>query len=153
MSVTVREAGGEDLMAMAALENVTQPNPWSLATFGLEFASNNRLIVVAESYLANQSQIAAILGFACGWVVADELQLHNVVVANSHKQRGIGKQLMSDIYEKARTRGATSVVLEVRMANLPAIALYRRFGLSIVGWRPGYYELPIDDACMMTGRI
>ena len=43
---------------------------------------------------------------------------------------------------RAGAAGARQMFLEVDGANLPAIALYRRFGFAHVGERKGYYRRP-----------
>lgn len=130
--------------ALLDLERRSQPHPWSLATFLLELARPNRLFLAA---IAADDSIA---GYACGWLVAGESQLHNLVVDTKLRGLGLGRQIAQHFIERSQAASAETVVLEVRMANLPAIALYRRLGFSIVGWRPGYYDAPHDDACMMT---
>ena len=42
------------------------------------------------------------------------------------------------------------VFLEVRAANEPAHALYRKFGFLTVGVRPGFYSAPKEDADLMA---
>lgn len=132
---------------LVELERQVQSHPWSLATFLLELARSNRIFLAAKSAQADFN--GAILGYACGWLVAGESQLHNLAVAAHARGRGLGTALAQCFLQRSKEAGAHTAVLEVRMANLPAIALYRRLGFSIVGWRPGYYDAPRDDACMM----
>ena len=41
------------------------------------------------------------------------------------------------------------LLLEVRVSNAPAIALYEKLGFSPLGVRPGFYEAPREDALIM----
>jgi ribosomal-protein-alanine N-acetyltransferase len=50
---------------------------------------------------------------------------------------------------EAINRGATGLTLEVRLSNLGAQALYRRFGFEPVGVRKGYYVETKEDALIM----
>ena len=46
--------------------------------------------------------------------------------------------------------GAARMTLEVRVSNLAAQALYRRFGFAIAGRRVRYYTDDGEDAYVMT---
>jgi ribosomal-protein-alanine N-acetyltransferase len=54
-----------------------------------------------------------------------------------------------------RDCGAARMFLEVAVDNAPAIALYRRFGLSQAGRRPRYYLTPAGpvDAIILTKAL
>ena len=43
-----------------------------------------------------------------------------------------------------------AVHLEVRQSNIPAVALYERFGFSVDGIRKNYYKNPTENAVLMT---
>jgi ribosomal-protein-alanine N-acetyltransferase len=50
---------------------------------------------------------------------------------------------------EAIARGATAVTLEVRMSNVAAQDMYRRFGFGPVGVRKNYYQEVNEDALVM----
>ena len=52
-------------------------------------------------------------------------------VAESHRRRGIGRQLMEAVVEKARQTGFRVVGLETQSTNIPAISFYRAVGFEI----------------------
>ena len=54
------------------------------------------------------------------------------------------------VVEALKAEGAGQCFLEVRAANAPAIALYRRLGFAAAGVRRGFYRDPPDDAVVMT---
>lgn len=64
--------------------------------------------------------------FACRPLV----NVHDVVVASSHRGRGIAAQLFAKVEAIARERGACKLTLEVLDGNAPARALYRRLGFA-----------------------
>ncbi|HQS82487.1 MAG TPA: GNAT family N-acetyltransferase [Thiobacillus sp.] len=64
--------------------------------------------------------------FACRPLV----NVHDVVVAASHRGRGIAAQLFAEVEAIARERGACKLTLEVLDGNAPARALYRRLGFA-----------------------
>jgi ribosomal protein S18 acetylase RimI-like enzyme len=74
--------------------------------------------------------------FACRPLV----NVHDVVVAPSHRGRGIAAQLFSEVEAIARERGACKLTLEVLDGNAPARALYRRLGFAAYRLDPGMGE-------------
>jgi ribosomal-protein-alanine N-acetyltransferase len=55
------------------------------------------------------------------------------------RRLGIGRTLLGRFLSAARARGAEQCFLEVRVSNVPAIALYAREGFVPVARRIGYY--------------
>ncbi len=64
--------------------------------------------------------------FACQPLV----NVHDVVVAASHRGRGVGEQMLTMVEQLARARGACKLTLEVLEGNGPAQKLYRRLGFE-----------------------
>ncbi|MGB9128543.1 MAG: GNAT family N-acetyltransferase [Thiobacillus sp.] len=64
--------------------------------------------------------------FACKPLV----NVHDVVVASSHRGQGIAAQLFAEVEAIARERGACKLTLEVLDGNASARALYRRLGFT-----------------------
>jgi RimJ/RimL family protein N-acetyltransferase len=72
-------------------------------------------------------------------------------VAKSFRRQGLGARLMHAVLDKARAKGFLKIELAVYASNIPAIALYQRFGFEEEGRRlrgrfvDGHY----DDVIMM----
>lgn len=64
--------------------------------------------------------------FACRPLV----NVHDVVVAASHRGRGIAEQMLTHVEQIARSRGACKLTLEVLSGNHSAQKLYRRVGFD-----------------------
>ena len=54
------------------------------------------------------------------------------------------------MHEKAKALGARQSLLEVRVSNAPAIALYEKFGYERYGVRKNYYADGEDAFVMKT---
>ena len=54
-------------------------------------------------------------------------------VAASHRRRGIGRELMEQVFAAARSLGVRSVTAETQNANMPAIQFYRACGFTLEG--------------------
>jgi ribosomal protein S18 acetylase RimI-like enzyme len=64
--------------------------------------------------------------FACQPLV----NIHDVVVAVSHRGQRIGEHMLTLVEQLARQRGACKLTLEVLSGNAPATRLYRRIGFE-----------------------
>jgi [ribosomal protein S18]-alanine N-acetyltransferase len=78
-------------------------------------------------------------GFALSRCVVDEAELLLLATTPHLRRRGIAAALLRAVLGDARSRGATSVHLEVRDDN-DAIKLYRSEGFMMVGRRGNYYR-------------
>jgi ribosomal-protein-alanine N-acetyltransferase len=79
------------------------------------------------------------IGFSLTRSVADESELLLLAVIPEHQDKGIGRRLLEQFIDHARSDGAARVHLEVRDGN-PAIAMYRAAGFEPVGRRRKYYH-------------
>ena len=93
---------------------------------------------------------ARLLGYVGMTVVLDEGYISNVAVSPQARRQGIGDRLLDALITRAKERSLSFVTLEVRESNAPAIALYRKHGFLPVGLRKKYYDLPTEDAILMT---
>ncbi len=105
--------------------------------------------------------VGELLGFAAFSAVpkagGGECELENMAVAEEWRRRGIAGRLLATgmLWCRAWCPAAegggsgSRLSLEVRAANLSAIAFYERAGFRTSGRRPGYYARPDDDAVLM----
>lgn len=91
-----------------------------------------------------------VIGYAIGWVVADEAELANLGVAVRARRQGVGRRLVEAVVAAARERGGRRLYLEVRESNVAAVELYRSLGFQTVGRRSRYYARPSEDARVMA---
>ena len=88
--------------------------------------------------------------FLCMMYVLDEGYISNVAVSPAYRRQGIADKLISQLLKSAEDKELTFVTLEVRQSNIPAISLYEKNGFIKVGQRKNYYDLPKEDAILMT---
>jgi ribosomal-protein-alanine N-acetyltransferase len=142
LEVTLRPFAVSDLPAVLEIERMSFPSPWKPEVFLGELQNPYARLVVAE-------QAGRVVGYFCRWLVADEAHILDIAVHPDHRSRGIGKILLKEILAEARGGGACSASLEVRVSNLPALALYHSLGFSPVATRRRYYENG-EDALLMV---
>jgi ribosomal-protein-alanine N-acetyltransferase len=145
----LRRMAQHDLAAVVEIERASFPSPWSLAGFERELGTAWAVPLVAVERTPGGE---GLVGYACTWYVADEVQLLNVAVHPARRRLGIGETLVGRVQREAVTRGARAVLLEVRMANLPARRLYAQLGFRTTGLRRGYYG-PGQDGVLMEWRL
>jgi ribosomal-protein-alanine N-acetyltransferase len=78
-------------------------------------------------------------GYCVQTAVAGEGHLLNLCVAPECQRRGLGGILLEHALRTARRSACGSMFLEVRPGNTAAIALYHRYGFSVIGERKDYY--------------
>jgi RimJ/RimL family protein N-acetyltransferase len=78
-----------------------------------------------------------------------------LMVAESHRRRGIGMKLLDAAVEWARLAGVTKLELHVFPWNEGALRLYERFGFEREGYRKRHYERDgeLVDAILMAYAV
>lgn len=81
------------------------------------------------------------IGFALTSTVFENSELLLLAVAPIARNRNIGKMLVEQWRDHARSNGVSKLFLEVRENN-PARKFYTLLGFEPVGVRPDYYKCP-----------
>jgi ribosomal-protein-alanine N-acetyltransferase len=89
-------------------------------------------------------------GFVGTWYMDDEAHIVAVGVRTEYQGQGIGELLLIAAIEHAMARGTRVVTLEVRVSNITAKSLYKKYGFSAKGIRKRYYTDNREDALIMT---
>jgi [ribosomal protein S18]-alanine N-acetyltransferase len=95
------------------------------------------------------SSDSAIVGYAGLWLMVDEAHVTTIGIHPAHRGHGAGELLFLGLADIAREMHAHRLTLEVRVSNLSAQALYRKYGLEIAGVRKRYYSDNGEDAYIM----
>ncbi len=146
--VSLRRATADDLMEVAALENVCYADPWPGTAFSL-LPDNPKV----HFTVARQHVRGPVAGYVVAWFVLDEGELANLAVAPGARRQGLGLALVDSVLEDARSRGTSKVYLEVRESNEAARKLYSNRGFVEVGRRKGYYRSPEEDALLLSRSL
>jgi ribosomal-protein-alanine N-acetyltransferase len=136
-----------DLPRVLELERLAFASPWTEANFRHEVESNP----LAWNVVVERDGVLA--GFACAYLVADELMINDIAIDPAQRRRGVGRALVRHILDGARVRGCRRATLEVRPSNTGARRLYDGFGFEVVGRRRGYYADTGEDALLMLRAL
>lgn len=117
--------------------------PWTREQLESQLPDSCHVFIAAESG-------EAVLGYVGMMYIIDEGYISNVAVAPEYRRQGIADALIDELMGRAAALNLAFVTLEARQSNSPAIALYKKHGFVPVGVRKNYYELPKEDAVLMT---
>lgn len=98
----------------------------------------------------------ALVGYCVLCVGDRQGDIGNIVVCNSHKGKGYGKQMLEYMQTQAVKEGIDELFLEVNTANTVAINMYKNAGFRVVNIRKNYYENSVyqtNDAYLMTKKV
>lgn len=131
------------LPAVAEIERQCFSRPWTEEMIAQELYNDLSSLVVAEG------EYGAVLGYGLVKAVLDEGCLEKIAVAPDARRQGVAAAILGAFLRYGRAHLAF-LTLEVREKNAPAIALYQKFGLQVVGRRKNYYADLKEDAILMT---
>jgi ribosomal-protein-alanine N-acetyltransferase len=135
-----------DAVRCAELENLLfgGDDPWPEAAFVREVSvAHNRYVAArVNDELVGYGGIARL-----GRTPPFEYEIHTIGVDPAYQRHGIGRAMMDRLLDW--TEPGSTVFLEVRTDNEPAITLYRSLGFVTVGVRKRYYRASGADAYTM----
>lgn len=126
---------------VAGIEEEVYPIPWSKNAFINEILDNG----FASYYVALAD--GEVVGYAGIWTIVDEAHITTLAVSAGWQSRGVGSMLLEHLMARARAKGASRMTLEVRVSNVSAQKLYKKYGFVPCGLRPNYYS--DEDALIM----
>jgi RimJ/RimL family protein N-acetyltransferase len=162
----IREAEPADAVELVALarEVGAEPEGWLITTNEWRGASDERRYLRAS----RRSQHAAVFVAEAEEGLVGRLSVARdphpasshvadlgLMVAASHRRRGIGRALLERTVEWARGVGISKLELHVFPHNAAAIALYEQFGFVREGHRRGHYRRGTElvDAILMAYKL
>ena len=143
----IRRMREDDINEVWQIETDLFTMPWSESSFLYEVSGNNSSFPIVAIH---EGRVA---GYAIAWFLADELHIGNIAVPRAGQGRGAGKQILEYILHEAETRKVSIATLEVRVSNVRAISLYRKFGFRGVAVRKHYYTDTGEDALVMLMEV
>lgn len=146
-SVVFRFMREEDIDQVLEIEHASFTTPWSREAFYNELNMNKFAVYIVVE--ADKK----VVGYCGVWIVIDEAHVTNIAILPEYRGRKLGEALMQNLFEVARTMGAKSMTLEVRVTNYVAQSLYRKFGFQKGGLRKNYYTDNQEDALVMWVRL
>ena len=150
----LRPLRAADLEEVARLEaGLFGGEAWSEDLLARELARSggagaDRRYVVVEEWPDGGG---GILGYAGVWLGdgRGDADLLTIATVPRARRRGLAAAMLRELIGLARAAGCRAVLLEVRVSNDAARALYARHGFTTAGQRRRYYTAPVEDALVM----
>jgi GNAT superfamily N-acetyltransferase len=132
--VSVRPATGSDADAIQRLyrelvpgDRNIQVDPARVEALGSD--AHNRLFVLeVDGQVCGTAFLTVCLDSMYGFKPFGTVE--NLIVASTHRGRGLGRALMSAVEEEARSRGCTKLMLLSSVARVEAHAFFSRIGFD-----------------------
>ncbi len=174
LHVIVRRMTLDDVDQVVEIDRLSFPVPWPARSYRYELMNNTRnstLYVVEKAQdvpsgaerpagwlkrlfgpeqATQEVRVPQLLAYSGFWHIADEAHISTIAVHPAWRGRKLGELLVWVMVRQAILQGASMVTLEVRVSNIVAQNLYRKYGFDITGLRRGYYHDNHEDAYMMT---
>ena len=142
----IRRMNLGDVSAIAELEKLCFSDPWSENSIASEVENPLSYWLVAEVD-------GVVAGYVGSQTVLDASDMMNLAVSPDYRRRGIGQALVNALVEHLQQNKVIALLLEVRVSNEPAIAIYESLGFEQVGRRPKYYHNPREDALILRKEL
>lgn len=123
------------IRSVLRIEEAVYPRPWSHSLFLSELA----LRTTRAYFVARVGR--DVVGYAGLMMSADDGHITTIAVDPRWQRHKVAARLMLVLAREALNRRAHNLTLEVRVSNLGAQHLYRRFGFAPVGVRRNYYQM------------
>ena len=83
----------------------------------------------------------------------DEGHITNVAVHSDYRGKKIGDELVKSLVNLCKENNIVSMTLEVRVSNVVAQNLYKKYGFKLSGIRKEYYSDNKEDAMIMWNDV
>ena len=122
----------DDLTEVLVIENDIYPHPWTRGNFLDSLDSNYETWVL-------RAASGILVGYFLLMMAVDDAHLLNITVRGGLHGQGIGRLMLDKTVQLARDHHMSAILLEVRLSNERALAVYERYGFFQIGLRKDYY--------------
>lgn len=136
----------KDIDGVFEVEKSCFEHHWSKDAFNKELKNDVARYLVAKID-------GKVVGYAGVWFVMDEGHVTNVAVHSDYRGKKIGDQLVKLLVNLCKENNITSMTLEVRVSNVVAQNLYKKYGFKLAGIRKEYYSDNKEDAMIMWNDV
>ncbi len=146
---TINQA--DELEPILAIEQRSFRWPWGRLSFEGELSCQNACNYIVKSNANGAGE--QVVAYAFFRRTADDLHLLKIAVSPAWRGHGIATRLLRRCFAIKAKQGTTSIHLEVRPTNTPAIELYLNLGFEVIGRQYKYYTDTKEDAILMMKNL
>ena len=133
----------QDIRQIAELEKKIFSDAWTEKSLQETFEQKQAFITVVEIE-------EKVVGYCIIYYVMDEAEIARIAICEDERRTGIGNDLFQYTCEYCTEIGVERLLLDVRESNQGAIAFYEHNGFQRDGIRKNFYEMPKEDAVLMS---
>lgn len=138
-----RKMTDKDLAYVAELEREAFSDAWKEQSILDTLRQQQAFIAVAATE-------GAVVGYCIVYFVMDEAEIARIAVSRKSRRQGIARRLMDYTCECCREKEIRRLMLDVRESNEAARAFYQKYGFETDGIRKDFYDLPKENAVLMS---
>lgn len=138
-----RQLDEKDIDTLVEIEKYFH-NPWPLEAFFIEFEGKYNKTIGLEIE-------GKLIGYIFYSDYLEEVNINHFAIHPDFRRRGYAYDLMKEL--EKRMKKNQIIYLEVHTENIPAINLYKKFGLEILYTRKNYYGMGEDAYIMQKGKL
>ena len=142
----VRLMTKEDGAAVAEMEHQLFSDAWSEKSVQETMDQPASICLMAE-------KAGRPAGYLLAYTAADEVEIARIGVAKELQRQGTGRTLLAELEKLCVSKGLRKILLDVRVGNEAARALYAAAGFREDGIRQRFYENPQEDAVLMSRTL
>lgn len=159
----------DDIPQVSDIDQASFPTPWSRRTYEHEIENRGtaQMVVLETGQMVSPARSSLwswfqqwrgqlpgqrIVGYGGCWLIAGEAHISTIAVHPGFRGQGLGELLLVGMLQRAILLQADYSILEVRISNETAQALYRKYEYEVVGRRRRYYRDNNEDAYLMEAR-
>src|SRR5690625_4322315 len=120
--LVIRKMNIIDIDEVMEVEKASFTEPWPKEIFAQEVLKND----YAYYFIAQLNN--KVIGYAGMWVVIDDAQITNIAIIPQYRGLKIGEKLFEYVCQQAMKMSVKRLSLEVRVSNVIAQGMYRKFG-------------------------
>lgn len=166
MVLTLRYMTLNDISQVVTIDRYSFATPWSTRTYAYEIneSQHSHMVVLEQTIPAPPRRgwrrllqsltpppttTSHIVAYGGLWQIGDEAHISTIASHPDWRGRGFGELTLAGMIRRGMSLKAQYVVLEVRVSNLTAQNLYKKYGFRIYSTRQRYYRDNGEDAYEM----
>ena len=144
LAIKIKPMQKSDIDNIVAIEEKAYGNHhWSKESFLSELSNE------LAHYFSVFNEKDELIAYCGCWQILEEAHITNIAVSPEYRRNHIGEALLKTIIDDCYKNMVKFITLEVRVGNIAAIELYKKYGFKSLGTRKGYYQDNNEDALIM----
>ncbi len=159
-----------DIPEVMAIEQLSFNPPWTARSYSYEVNESTYSHMVTLEYserqntppgwkkllgaIASQPHLnTQVVGYGGLWFISGEGHISTIASHPNMRGHGYGELVFAAMLHRCVTLDADYIILEVRVSNIVAQNLYKKYGFRVEGVKPKYYQSNNEDAYDMRLQI